>query len=173
MKEMTARLREMLTMFLVLVTAIVVVFVAQLTLEVRSELVRVKTAIQAIRTDPKAREASLQPFAVFDEKCVSCHSDRKFLGVHGTSSELQGIIAKMEKLPDVHLSAQERDRVHASLELLKCVRCHGEVNLKKLAPMGTAERLEIIRRMREKPDSGMAPEESAEILRAYQKIQGF
>lgn len=86
---------------------------------------------------------------------------------------MQGIIAKMEKLLDVRLSAQERDKVHASLELLKCVRCHDEVNLKKLAPMGTAEKLEIIRRMREKPDSGMAPEESAEILRAYQKIQGF
>lgn len=39
--------------------------------------------------------------------------------------------------------------------------------------MGEGERQEIIRRMREKPDSGMAPEESAEILRAYQKIQGF
>lgn len=86
---------------------------------------------------------------------------------------MQGIIAKMEKPPDVRLSAQERDKVHASLELLKCVRCHDEVNLKKLAPMGTAEKLEIIRRVREKPDSRMAPEESAEILRAYQKIQGF
>lgn len=79
----------------------------------------------------------------------------------------------MEKVPDLRRYAQERDKVHASLELLKCVRCHDEVNLKKLAPMGTAERLEIIRRMREKPDSGMTPEESAEILRACQKILGF
>lgn len=116
---------------------------------------------------------AVPPGAGSGAKCVSCHSDSKFLGVHGTSNELQGIIAKMEKLPDVRFSAQERDRAHASLELLKCVRCHDEVNLKKLAPMSTAEQLEIIRRMREKLDSGIAPEESAEILRAYQKIRGF
>ena len=79
----------------------------------------------------------------------------------------------MEKLPDVRLSAQDRDKIHASLELLKCVRCHDEVNLKKLSPMSPPERLEVVEKMRQKPDSGMAPGESAEILRAYEKIQGF
>lgn len=172
MKEDTHRLRRMFSTFLLVVTAIFVVLLAQLVLGVRSELGEIRTELSALRKEA-APPMVAEPTRVLEQRCVRCHSERRFMGVHGSAFELKQIVEKMEALPDVKISPQESEKIHASLELLKCVRCHEEERLKKLGALTPERRRELIREMAEKPGSEISPEESEGILRAYQKIQGF
>ena len=173
MKGTFERLSGMVIAFVVMVTAVVVVLLAQVTLDIRSELRGFKAALTAHERE-STRRTSVEPFSPLESNCVSCHTGRRFLGAHGPSSQdLSQIVKKMATMPDAPISAQERERIHASLMLLKCVRCHDETNLRKLAPLEDAERIALIRRMKEKPKSEIASDEVREILRAYRRIQGF
>ncbi len=163
----------MLTAFLAIVIAIVVVFLAQIVLDIRSELKEVKTALTTAQMET-ARRVGVEPFSILEKRCVKCHSERRFLGVHASSFELKKIIDKMEKMPGARISVQERDRIHSALALLKCVHCHEEdEGLKKLEAMAPERQHEVVRRMKEKPEAKILPEEAKEILRAYREIQGF
>jgi cytochrome c553 len=172
MKEESPKLQSMLSIFLAVITTIVVVFLAQLVLDMKSELGEIKTTLATLRTE-SATKIGVEPFRALEASCTNCHSERRFVGIHGSSSELKQMINKMEALPDAHISAQDRDKIHASLQLLQCVRCHDDQALKKLATLKRERQREIINKMAEKPGSEIPPEAAEEIMRAYQNIQGF
>jgi hypothetical protein len=173
MKEEPPGVQRLLSIFLLTITAIVVVFLAQLVLHIESEVGEIKTMLARLRTESVTRVAA-EPFKALETSCLDCHSDRKFLGVHGSSFELKQIISRMEALPDAHISAKDRDKIHASLLLLRCARCHdGDNLLRQFATLETGRQRQLVREMAEKPGSTVSPEETEEILRAYRHIQGF
>ena len=163
---------RLLPFFLIIVIAIVVVFVAQILLDVRNELREVKSALAKIESE-KVKNVTFQPFKVLEENCTSCHSDRKFMGIHGTDTEITGIIQFMEQMPEVHLTPEDIDKVHNSLSLLKCVKCHDEQQMQILGVMNTSRQREILERMSKKSSGKILPEEIAQLQRILHKVQGF
>jgi len=163
---------RLLPFLLIIVIAIVIAFIAQILLDVRNELKEVRSTLVRIESE-KIKSVSFQPFKVLEENCTNCHSDRKFMGIHGTDTEVTGIIKFLEKMPDVHLTPQEIDKVHNSLSLLKCVKCHDEQQMQILGTMNTAMQREILERMSKKRGGKILPEEIAQLQRILLKVQGF
>lgn len=163
---------RLLPFLLTIVTAIIVVFIAQILLDVKAELKEVKTALLNMEQE-KISSASFKPFGVLEENCTGCHNERKFMGIHGGDAEITNVIKFMEQMPDVHLSPQDADKIHSSLELLKCAKCHDESTIKKLGTMSAAKQKETIERMAKKTGSGILSEDADKIQKALLKVQGF
>ena len=108
-----------------------------------------------------------------EEKCTSCHTERRFAGSHEAGDQIERIVAQMSKLPDVHISKKDQDKIHASLELLRCSQCHGADQLRQLAIKSPAERKRTVREMVAKPGSRLTPDEVTRVLRAYEQMIGF
>ncbi|MBU0510048.1 cytochrome c [bacterium] len=161
-----------LPLFLAILTAIVVIFQAQLTLKLNAELADLKTQIAASKPAEKMRTA-VRPFAALEQNCTSCHSERRFTGIHGTASELENVVRHMENMPGAHLSPADVDKIHGSLRMLQCVRCHDESVLGRMGAMTPREQQAVIERMAAKPGSQIAQEEIENIQRGFQRIQGF
>jgi len=108
-----------------------------------------------------------------EEKCTSCHSERRFTGPHNGTGALDQAITHMRKLPDARFTKEDLAKVHASLELLRCSQCHGADELRKLAIKSPTERMRIVREMVGKPASNITPDQVNRILRAYEQMVGF
>lgn len=108
-----------------------------------------------------------------EEKCTSCHSERRFTVPHDGAGSLDQAIIHMRKLPDAHFTTEDLAKVHASLELLRCSQCHGADQLRKLAIKSPTERMQIVREMVGKPASNITPDQVDRILRAYEHMVGF
>lgn len=172
MENKTHLFDKILPPLLTIVTVIVVIFIAQILLDVKGELKEVKTTLKNMEQE-KVKAASFRPFQPLEENCTSCHNERKFMGIHGGDAEITNVIKYMEKMPDVHLSAHDAEKIHSSLELLKCAKCHDEEAIKKLGAMSSMRQLEIIERMAKKTGSGILPEEAGQIQQALLNVQGF
>jgi hypothetical protein len=163
---------RLLPFLLTIITAIIVVFIAQILLDVKGELKEVKTAMRNMEQE-KIRSASFKPFAVLEENCTSCHNERKFMGIHGNESEITNIIQFMDKMPDVHISPQDVDKIHGSLHLLKCVKCHEEDQLRILGAKSISEQRDVLERMSKKSGAKILSEEIDHIIQTLLQVQGF
>lgn len=163
---------RMLPFLLRIVTAIVVVFIAQILLDVRAQLMDMKAAFQKMEEE-RIKSVTFQPFKPLRENCTDCHNERRFMGIHGGDTEIGNIIKFMDQMPDVHLSPQDVQKIHGSLELLKCAKCHDESQLKILGTMSAQRQREIIERMSKKSGAEILPEDIDKIQRALLEIQGF
>ena len=172
MERKTHLFERILPFFLVIITAIIVVFLSQLMLNMKSELGEIKVSLATIESETM-RNGSFEPFAALEQKCIDCHSERRFLGIHGSSAEILQIIKHMEMMPDINLSSADVNKIHSSLELLKCVRCHDEQALKKLSALSTDYQLQMIERMAEKTGSEISAEDIKNIQSSLQSIKGF
>jgi len=108
-----------------------------------------------------------------EEKCTTCHSERKFAGAHNVRGEIERAVAHMGQMPDAPFTAQETSRVHASLEILRCSQCHDVDQLRRLAIKPPAERMRVVREMIARPGSRISPDETSRILRAFEQLMGF
>jgi len=108
-----------------------------------------------------------------EEKCTSCHTERRFAGEHNTRGEIDAAVAHMKAMPDAGFTDDDMARIHASLTLLRCARCHSVEQLRGLALRTPGERVDLIRTMISKPGSSLSSDEADEINRAYQQIVGF
>lgn len=163
-----------LPLFLLIIVAIVIVFQAQIMLGLQSETEQV-AATQAMTTQETApaTDQAVKPFAALDENCTRCHSERRFTGFHGKEGDVDAMISHMEMNSDVSFSQAEVERIHDSIVSLKCVQCHSEDRLQKMAGMSKEEQLNTIERMRKKPGANISESEVKAIERAIQNIQGF
>jgi len=161
-----------LPLFLAIITAIIVVFQAQILLELRSEVAALKETV-TLQNETLTAGQAIEPFAALDENCTKCHTERRFTGFHGSENDIGAMISHMEVNEDVNLSQQDVDRIHKSIQFLKCVSCHDEGPLKKMASMSSAKRFQIIDQMRNKPGAAISDEDARAIERAIQDIQGF
>ncbi len=108
-----------------------------------------------------------------EEKCTGCHTERRFAGSHEANGQIERVVAQMSKLPDVHISKKDQDKIHASLELLRCSQCHGVDRLRQLAIQSPTERMRTVREMVAKPGSRMTPDDVTKVLRGYEQTIGF
>jgi hypothetical protein len=163
---------RLLPFLLTIVTTIIVVFIAQILLDVKADLKEVKATLQKME-DEKIQSVAFQPFGALQENCTDCHNERKFMGIHGGEDEISNIIKFMEQMPDFHLSPQDVEKVHSSLELLKCIKCHDAEQLNMLGTMSAARQRELIERMAKKSGSEILSEDVKLIQQNLHNIQGF
>jgi hypothetical protein len=162
----------MLRLFLTVVTLIVVVFVAQILIKMQDELSGLKAEIALLTQEP-VTAVDFAPFAPLDENCTQCHSERRFMGMHGSETDIQSIVDHMEMQADLALSPEDVDRVHAAMNLLKCAECHDEAALKKFAALNTSAQQKVLKRMETIPGSILANGDLSAIQRSVRTIQGF
>ena len=110
---------------------------------------------------------------VHEEKCTSCHTERKFAGEHNTRGQIERAVEHMGQMPDATFTQDDMARIHASLDLFRCSQCHGTDQLRRLAIKSPEERMKIIREMIAKPRSQITPDETMQILRAFERLVGF
>ena len=108
-----------------------------------------------------------------EEKCTSCHTERKFAGEHNTRGQIDRAVAHMGKMPDAPFTQKEIAKIHASLELFRCAQCHGAEQLRQLAIKSPDERMRVVREMVAKPGSRITPDEATGILRSFERMVGF
>jgi hypothetical protein len=108
-----------------------------------------------------------------EEKCTSCHSERRFLGPHNARGEIEQAIAHMSALPDTKFTDEDLAKIHSSLALLRCTQCHGADKLRLLAIKSPEDRMQIIRDMIAKPGSKIGPDEAEEISGSFDQLLGF
>ena len=163
---------RMLVIFLLFVNTIVVVALCSLTYQFMVE-VRELGSVLATKTDLQAARTTDNALLFQEEKCTRCHTERRFAGMHGTEDGLLGVIKRMQKLSDSRIQESDVSRIHASLALLKCTRCHTTDKLEQLGLLGNEMQLSTLRRMQQKPQSQISPDELANIRQAFHIIQGF
>lgn len=108
-----------------------------------------------------------------EEKCTTCHTERKFAGPHNVRGQIEQAVAHMSRLPDARLTEKDLAKIHASLELFRCAQCHEADKLRALAILSPADRMRTIRAMIGKPGSRITPDEVAQISRAFTQLLGF
>jgi hypothetical protein len=108
-----------------------------------------------------------------EEKCTTCHTERRFAGPHNVRGQIEQAVAHMSTMPDARVTKKELDRIHASLELLRCSQCHEADKLRALAIRAPAERMRTVRAMIAKPGSNITPDEVAAISKAFEQMLGF
>jgi len=151
--------------------AVMLLMLCAMVLNLRGEIQTLQRETVTHKDLVQARIPELRVFA--EEKCTSCHTERRFLGEHMSPSELDLHVEQMAAMPDVKLSDQEIAKVHASLNIMKCMQCHDSSVLKELALKSEGERLSVITRMIEKPGSQISSEEIDDIDRSFEMILGF
>ena len=108
-----------------------------------------------------------------EEKCTTCHTERKFAGEHNVRGQIEQAVSHMRALPDSGFTDKDVAKIHASLELFRCSQCHGTDQLRRLAIKSPADRMRIVREMVAKPGSRLTPDEVTRVLRAYEQMIGF
>ena len=161
-----------LPLFLAIVTVIVVIFLSQLVIDMRQDMKELRKEITSLQQEP-VMAANFEPFSALEQNCTRCHTERRFMGIHGSPDDIHAIIKHMETNPDLKLAAEDVDKVHAAMNLLKCTQCHDEMTIKKFGALNTAMQRSILKRMEEKPGTTVQAADERTIQRSIQTIQGF
>ena len=165
-------MEKTLSLFLTVVTVILVVFLSQILLSIRGEMKQLRSDIAALKQEP-ASAVDFEPFAPLEKNCTRCHTERRFMGIHGSSDDIHAVIKHMEMNPDLRLSPEDVDKIHASMNLLKCTKCHDEQTIKKFGSLNGALQRSILKKMEGKTGSGVTQADEKAIQRSIQTIQGF
>jgi hypothetical protein len=157
--------------FLTILNAVLIVLLAGLVRDTRHDVNALREVL-ASKQD-LVNIAAPKLTLLHEEKCTGCHTERRFAGPHTSGGQIEQIVAQMSKLPGAHINKRDMDKIHASLELLRCSQCHGVDQLRQLAIKSPTERMRIVREMVAKPGSRLSPDEVTRVLRAYELMIGF
>lgn len=160
------------TLFIVLLNVVLVIFLAQVTVGVRQQVETIQGQLRQMEELSRRAAPVRSPGDYLSEQCASCHSERRYLGEHGTAN-IQQLIDRMNTFPDAHISVGERDKIHGALLMMKCQHCHTDEIFGRLATLNKEERRRTVLRMWEHAETSMSRQEVMEILKAYEQIQGF
>jgi hypothetical protein len=157
--------------FLTILNAVLIVLLAGLVRDTRHDVNALREVL-ASKQD-LVNIAAPKLTLLHEEKCTGCHTERRFAGPHTSGGQIEQIVAQMSKLPGAHINKKDMDKIHASLELLRCSQCHGVDQLRQLAIKSPTERMRIVREMVAKPGSRLSPDDVTRVLRAYELMIGF
>jgi hypothetical protein len=157
--------------FLTILNAVLIVLLAGLVRDTRQDVNALRDVLASKQDLVNIAAPKLTLF--HEEKCIGCHTERRFAGPHGGQGQIEQIVAQMSKMPGAHIAKKDLDKIHASLELLRCSQCHGADQLRQLAIKSPTERMRIVREMVAKPGSRLTPDEVTRVLRAYEQMIGF
>jgi hypothetical protein len=157
--------------FVTVLNALLVIILCGVVMQTRDE---VRGLHDVLATKQDLVNVAAPKLTLFtEEKCTSCHSERRFAGEHNVRGEIEQAVAHMSALPDAKFSEEDLAKIHGSLTLLRCTRCHGADKLRLLAIKSPEERMQIIREMVAKPGSNISPDETEEISRSFEQLLGF
>jgi hypothetical protein len=164
-------LARMATGFFLMVNTILMVFVCNMLLGIRSDL----RAIGDVAT--RQDILSVVPATHLDmpaaRQCTRCHTESRFANLQGTPDDLVEIVRRMQSHPDANIGDEDVVRIQASLTLLKCTICHDSQTLRQLSLMGDEQQLATIRTMQEKHGGpAITREEARQIQDAYKTLIG-
>ncbi|MFH1748365.1 MAG: hypothetical protein ABIG44_15135 [Planctomycetota bacterium] len=154
-----------------LLSTLLIIFLCGLMRDTRNE-VRALREVLASKQD-LVNIATPRMALFHEDKCTSCHTERRFAGPHNMRGEIEQAVAHMSTMPDTRFTDEDLASIHGSLKLLRCAQCHGVDRLRTLAIKSPEERMRIIRRMISKPNSNISPDEANAILRVYEETTGF
>ncbi len=157
--------------FLTILNALLIVLLAGLIRDTRQDVNALRDVLASKQDLVNIAAPKLTLF--HEEKCTGCHTERRFASPHTGQGKIEQIVAQMSKLPDARITKKDLDKIHASLELLRCSQCHEADRLRQLAIKSPADRKRIVREMIAKPGSNITPDETMRILRAYEQMVGF
>ncbi|MBU0639760.1 MAG: hypothetical protein KKB50_12910 [Planctomycetes bacterium] len=157
--------------FLTLLNAVLILVLCGMVVNLGAEVTGLKDVLASKQDLVNVAAPQLALFT--EDKCTSCHTERRFLGQHNMRGEIDQALAHMSALPDTNFSDDDMAKIHASLALMRCTQCHGAEKLKLLSLKSPEERMEIISRMIAKPDSKLSPDEAEAIARSYELLSGF
>ncbi len=160
-------------LFVALMNAIILLTLAGVVSNLRHEVTAMREDVLTLEDLARYVAPVTSPGEFLDEKCTSCHADRRFLAEHGGPAEVASVLQRMEALPDAHISVGDRDKIHSALLLMKCQRCHSEDIFNRMAALNKKERESTALKMWESSGTAMSRQELLEILKAYDQIQGF
>lgn len=171
MEQRDAKAR-IFTTFATIVIAVLVVFACSMLMQLRAEVRSLKDTL-ATKSDVVAVSTASMDLSFEQQKCVRCHTERRFAGEHSTKNGLMEVIQRMGRHPDVRLTHKDVQKVHASLTLMKCASCHSSEEIKKLALLNEGEQVAKIREMQRKPGSRVTPDEVKDIQESFHILVGF
>ena len=150
---------------------VLIILLAGQVASLREDIAQLETTLAT--KDDLARVSVPSVKLYHEEKCTSCHTERRFAGEHNVRGEMEAALEHMRAMPDARFTDEEMAKIHASLELLRCASCHGQDQLRLLALKTEEQRMDVIQRMAAKPDSKLEPDEIESIHAAYQRLFGF
>ena len=171
MEQREAKAR-IFTTFAIMVIAMLVVFGISLLMGLKDDVASLK-GVLATKEDVVAVRTAGVDLSFAQQKCVRCHTERRFAGEHTSKNELMQVIQHMDSHPDMSLSDKDVQKVHASLTLLKCASCHPSDQIKKLVLLNEDQQLAKIREMQSKPGSRISPDEVKDIQESFHILLGF
>jgi cytochrome c553 len=157
--------------FVGVLNTLLIILLCGVTMETREE---VKGLHEVLATKQDLVNVAAPKLTLFtEEKCTTCHAERRFLGPHNVRGEIEQAVAHMQALPDTNFTDEDLAKIHASLALLRCTRCHGADRMRTLAIKSPEQRMQIIREMIAKPGSNISPDEAEEISNSLEQLLGF
>ncbi|MEW5875751.1 MAG: hypothetical protein AB1752_11305 [Candidatus Zixiibacteriota bacterium] len=160
-------------LFILLLNAVLVIFLAQVVIETRRDLQAARVQLQEIEDLSRRVEPVRSPGDYLAEQCASCHSERRYLGEHGDAASVSALIRQMEAFPDAHVSVEQTDKIQGALLMMKCQRCHTDEVFSALAALNAEERRRTVLRMWEHADTRMSRQEVLDILHACERVYGY
>lgn len=158
--------------FVGVLNALLIIILCGVVMETREDVQGLKDVL-ATKQD-LINVAAPKQAMFFEDKCTSCHTERKFAGPHhNMPGKIDQALAQMGALPDTGFTDEEFAKIHGSLALLRCAQCHGAEKLRVLAIKTPEERMQIIQEMIAKPGSNISPDEAEAISRSYEQLFGF
>ena len=167
---MDTRMKVLVT-FALIFNAVLIVLVANQVIGVREEVRGLKQVLATKHDLVALRPARITE--ALESRCTTCHSERRFTSAHSDGASLAAVIRRMREQPGADIGGRDVQRIHASLTLLQCARCHSGELLEKLALKPPADRAALVREMQKKPGSGIRSEQVREILRSYEMLLGY
>jgi hypothetical protein len=158
--------------FVGVLNALLIIILCGVAMETRQDIQGLKDVLVTKQDLMNVAAPKLTMF--YEDKCTSCHTERRFAGPHSNMpGKIDHALAEMEALPDTGFTDEDLAKIHGSLALLRCARCHGADKLQLLAIKTPEERMQIIKEMIAKPGSNISPDEAEEIARSYEQLLGF
>jgi hypothetical protein len=157
-----------------IVVVLVVLSNLILTIALIAQVREVHRRVASLPTDiaRKSDVAMLRPLRIrqiVTENCVGCHSTRRLgVTVSMEPTEIQRTVERMQTHPGANFSAGEFERIAASLQVLRCARCHGEETLNLMVLKTQPERVATVRRMAALPGSGVRTDQVSAIAKAFE-----
>jgi hypothetical protein len=162
---------KVLLLFLVICNTLLLLFLTNLTLGTRHDVDGLKETLVTKSDMLGMKQASEEH--ILQKNCGKCHAESRFASFHGNETEMLTMIREMQEKMGADITSTDVDKIHASLELLKCNSCHEQNRLRMLGLKSEAERKEIIRGMLQKSNTPTDHDEVDRLNRSYQQLFGF
>jgi len=155
---------KVMLLFLVLILCIGMVFRIQLGIEMNEKLGRMEQ--QLASKDELNVDALPSAFGVLDETCTDCHSERRYGGLDLSSEDVDALVARMNRHPDLDIAPDQWRKIHAALVLQRCLVCHEESSIKTFLAMPALKRGGLVDHMIHSSGSNITRSDAEEVLDA-------